>query len=103
MSEQHPDLLLPDRHLLLLGKLWEYCIEDSRFQVRELQDVFTHLDGQYPDIWEFRRNPEGKLESAELEGDLDYLHRRGFIFKTANPSVVPTARAQFALEAAKML
>ena len=97
--------LLPQRHLLLLGEVWDICIQEEAFSARTLSDILKCVRDSELSNWHIEKNAEGDLACAALEADLNYLHRRGFVFKDANPnpSVVPTTSAEFALKAAGML
>lgn len=102
-AQDATEQLLPRRHLVLLGEVWDMCIEGDSFTPRDLPYVLRAMHNSSLRDWIIVRRDDGTLDCPELEADLDYLHRRGFIFKTANPSIVPTASAEFALKAAKML
>lgn len=93
--------LLPPRHLELLGEVWDLCVDGNQFCTTTVARVLETVRGS--GCWMVVEIGDGSLKCREVVEDLDYLHTRGFVFKTASGTLVPTASAEYALQAAGML
>lgn len=91
---------LPARHIDLLELLYVLAETDADGIVEAVEEpkLYAEVERLFADTWELWRDDADKVQSDELRDDVEYLHRRGYLFQK-DSSLTPTPKARYALEA----
>jgi hypothetical protein len=77
--------------------------EAGNFANLRLEDLLAKLKARdKTGRWGWWEDAEGHARSEDVSEAINYLHRRGYVYRSRNPHVEPTPKAVFVLQAAKM-